>query len=72
MSKKPTWQDVLRAADREIEEESELCLDYCANFGQQFDGVKHLSHFRKEIALELIDTRAKYEDVIYPEKIAHG
>ena len=42
-------RDLLRMAEAEIEEESTLVFDICANTGQLFGNVAHMTWFKREV-----------------------
>ena len=70
-----TWDDVLKAADQRIEDDDGLIYDVAIERSQIVANVKHMRWFRYAVALELIATVKKYEDVTVPEVVSerdHG
>lgn len=67
-----TWDDVLKRADELVEADDDLIYDVAAERGQLVDNVKHMRWFRYHVALELISTTKKYEDVRVPEVVNAG
>ena len=63
------WDDVLKKAGELIEAGDNLIYDVAAERSQIVANVKHMTWFKQAIALELIDTYSKYENVIVPEAI---
>ena len=75
MPKTYTWADVLKVADRHIEDDDNLIYDVAAERGQMVDNIKHMRWFRHAVALEVIATSSKYADVEPPREISerdHG
>jgi hypothetical protein len=59
-------KDLMFDVDAKIEAAVVLVYDVAAMHGQLFDNVKHLAWFRRAVAQELINTRARYAHLEVP------